>query len=428
MLVGLDDRLSAPRATLLGLQHVLAMVVGTITPPLLLGHVLGWSAAQISLLVNMALFVSGLTSLIQIRRVGVFGSGLLSVQGTSFAFFGPLLQAGHLGGLPLMLGLSLAAAPMSLVLGPLLPKLKRFFPPVVSGIVVMLIGLSLIPAAMGSLAAGFGSAVPAWQGLAVAAMTMTTLVVLGSTSIPALRTSAIVLALAVGFLISALLGHVTWPRSAAWLMLPRPFHYGLAFRWDLFLPFFFLYFVSALETVGDVTATAHLSGLPIQGADYWARLRGAVMADGLNSLLAGCLNAFPNTTYAQNNGVIQLTRVASRQVGYVMCGFLVVFGLVPWIGEGIAALPAPVFGAAMLLLFGYVASGGMRILYHSTMTHREWMIVAVSLGAGLGVAATPAILDPLPQLLRTIFTSSVVTGGLVALGLNALLPKSLHLG
>jgi xanthine permease XanP len=425
VLIGMDDKLPLGQAALLGLQHVLSMFVGPITPALLIGHLLHWPEGEISYLVSMALVISGIASFIQIRRVGPIGSGLLSAQGTSFAFFGPLLEAGHLGGLPLMLGMSLASAPVSLIIGPLLPRLKHFFTPVVSGTVVLLIGLSLIPAAMMGITSGFGPGSVPWHGLAISVLTLGLIVILGSIRQPLLRMSAVVIALAVGYGLSALLGYLHPPRlEAPLVVIPEPFHFGMAFQWQLLIPFLFLYLVSSMETLGDVTATAHLSGLAIEGTSYWSRVRGAVMADGLNSVLAACFNSFPNTTYAQNNGVIQLTGVASRQVGYFMCGFLALFGLVPLIGNWIAIMPGPVFGGATLLLFGYVASSGLRILYHSAMTQREWMIVAVSLSTGLGVASAPTVLDVLPETIRLTFSSSVVTGGVLALLLNAVLPRS----
>lgn len=422
-MVGPEDKMPHPQAAILGLQHVLAIFIGTITPPLLLSRGIGLPAADVAYLVSMALFVSGITSFLQIRRVGPFGSGLLSAQGTSFAFFGPLQQAGQLGGMPLMLGLSLGLGWVGMIVGPLLPRLRHIFTPLVSGTVVMLIGLSLIPVSMQSIAEGYGPGAIPWHGLAVSFFVVVIVVGLGSLNRPWLRMSAIIWGLLAGYLVSFLLGYLRPPTTGSWLVLPQPFKYGMSFRWEFALPFLFLYIVSAVETMGDLTATSQLSGLPITGPGYWARIRGGVLADSLNSIAAAILNAFPNTTYAQNNGVIQLTGVASRQVGYYMCGFLVLFGLVPMVGNWIAIMPGPVLGGVTLLLFGYVCGGGVRIIYHSEMTQREWMILAVSLGAGVGVGSAPTVLDPLPETLRLIFHSSVVMGGFTAFVLNACLPR-----
>jgi len=421
--VGVEEKIPATHAALLGFQHVLAMFMGVITPPLLLAQMLALPAETTAHLVSTALLVAGLCSLIQIRRAGKIGSGLLSTQGTSFTFLNPLHQAGQIGGLPLMLGMSLITAPVALLLGPILPRLERIFTPVVSGAVILLIGLSLIPAGMHDIARGFGPGSVPWHGLAVAVLIIAIVVTLGSVRHPWARMLAILVALFVGYGVSAALGYLHAPPPTSWIAWPQLFSYGLAFQWPFVLPFAFLYIVTSIETIGDVTATAQLSGLATRGSDYWSRLRGAVMADGVNSMLAACLGAFPNTTYAQNNGVIQLTGVASRQVGYYACGFLVLLGLLPVFGSCLAIMPPPVLGGLSLVLFGYVASGGVRILYYSELELREWLILAVALGTGVGVGSAPEVLDVLPSAIAQMFHSSVVTGGLVALLLNAILPR-----
>ncbi len=421
--VGVDEKVPVPYAILLGFQHVLAMFMGVVTPPLLLAQMLSLPKETTAQLVSTALLVAGLASFVQIKKAGGLGSGLLSAQGTSFTFLNPLHQVGQAGGLPLMLGMSLAAAPVSILLGPFLPRLRRVFTPVVSGTVIMLIGLSLIPAGMHDIAMGFGAGAVPWHSLAVAVMIIVIVVTLGSFQYPQARMLAVLIALVTGYAVSAALGYLQAPPKGPWIAWPRLFAYGISFQWPYVLPFAFLYIVSAIETVGDVTATCQLSGLPTKGDVYWSRIRGGVMADGVNSLLAGCLGIFPNTTYAQNNGVIQLTGVASRQVGYYMCAFLLFFGLLPFFGSYLAIMPPPVLGGLSLVLFGFVATGGVRVLYYSELTPREWLILAISLGAGVGVGSAPEVLDVLPSALAKMFHSSVVTGGLVALSLNALLPR-----
>jgi xanthine permease XanP len=421
--VGVDEQLPVAQAALLGFQHVLAMFIGVITPPLLLAQMLALPKETTARLVSTALLVAALASFIQIRRPRRIGSGLLSAQGTSFTFLHPLYQVGQVGGLPLMLGMSLVAAPVSILLGPFLPRLRRIFAPVVSATVIMLIGLSLIPAGMHDIAMGFGPHSVPWHGLAVAAMIVAIVVAMGSLSRPWGRMAAVLVALIAGYGVSAVLGYLQAPPAGPWLMVPQFFSYGIAFQWQYLLPFAFLYVVSSIETIGDVTATCQLSGVATRGDDYWSRIRGAVVADGVNSMLAACLGIFPNTTYAQNNGIIQLTGIASRQVGYYMCCFLLLFGVLPSFGGYLAIMPPPVLGGLSLVLFGFVATGGIRILYYAAMTPREWMILAVALGLGVGVGSSPEILDVLPASIAQMFRSSVVTGGLTALFLNAVLPR-----
>jgi xanthine permease XanP len=420
--VGVEEKVPISSAALLGFQHVLSMFMGVITPPLLLAQMLSFPKEITAQLVSTALLVAAITSLIQIRRPWRLGSGLLSAQGTSFTFLNPLHQVGQVGGLPLMLGMSLITAPVSMLLGPFLPRLSHIFTPVVSGTVIMLIGLSLIPAGMHDIALGFGPGSVPWHSLAVAVMIIAIVIAMGSSRRPWARMLAVLTALVAGYAVSAILGYLQAPPQGPWIMWPQVFSHGLAVQWQFVLPFAFLYIVTSIETVGDVTATCQLSGLPTEGEGYWSRVRGGVVADGINSMLAACLGAFPNTTYAQNNGVIQLTGVASRQVGYYMCGFLFLFGLLPFLGSYLAIMPPPVLGGLSLVLFGFVATGGIRILYYSNLNPRDWLILAVGLGVGVGVGSAPEVLNVLPTAVAEMFQSSVVTGGLTALVLNAILP------
>ncbi len=425
LLYSLNDQMPHGKAALVGLQHVMAMFIGIITPPLIIARALDFSTAQTAYLVSMALLASGLSTFIQVRKVGPLGSGLLSVQGTSFSFLTPLIQAGQLGGMPLMMGMSLWMSPVEMVLSRFLVKLQRIFTPLVSGIVVLMIGLSLIPVGKRGIVGGLGATAPAWAGLAVAAVVILVVVGLHGLRQPWARMSAVAIALGVGYAVCAVAGQLTFqpPTSGEWVVLPIPFKYGLSFRWELALPFFFIYVITTIETMGDLTATSQLSREPIEGPVYWKRISGGVLADGLNSALAAACNSFPNTTFSQNNGVIQLTGVASRQACYWVAGFLCVFGLFPFIGDWIAIMPGPVLGGVTLLLFGFVAAAGVRILKHTELTHREMLIVAMSLATGIGVQTVPEVLQPLPDTVQLIFRSPITTGGLTALLLNAVLPR-----
>ena len=427
LLYPLDARPPWRTALLVGAQHVLAMFVPVVSVPLILGAALGFPPDQSAYLVSMGLLASGFSTLIQSGGVGPFGSRLLAVQGTSFAFLAPLLQAGKApgGGLGLMLGMSLVCAPVEIVLAQFLYRLRRVFTPLVSGVVVLLIGLSLVPVGMKSVAAGLEGGAPAWAGLAVAAGVAGTVIALNSLGRPLARVAAIPAGLGLGF-------GVCW--AAGWLpaatvagggtlvAVPWPGRYGFAFRWELVLPFLFAYVITTLETVGDITATSQLSGQPVDGPVYWQRVRGGVMADSLNSGLAALCNSFPNTTFAQNNGIIQMTGVASRRIGWWVGGMLCVLGFVPAVSRSLARLPGPVLGAVTLLLFGFVATAGIRILQRTPHTQRDLLILACALAAGIGVPAVPEVLAPLPAAARDVFASGITTGGLMALVLNALLP------
>jgi xanthine permease XanP len=238
------------------------------------------------------------------------------------------------------------------------------------------------------------------------------------------RILSVVAALACGYLVAGLTGRVSFAdlRQLPWFAVPAPFHYGLGFHAAALLPFAFLYLMSAIESIGDMTATSLLTGEPIAGPRYFQRLRGGVWADGVSSMLAAALNSFPSTTFAQNNGVIQLTGIGSRHVGLLVGIMLVALGLFPPVGGVVQAMPPAVLGGATLVMFGTVAVAGIRILASTSLDRRACTIAAVSLGLGLGVTFVPDISGALPPLLKDMFASGIATGGLCALLLNAVLP------
>lgn len=248
------------------------MVVGTITPPLILASTLQLRAEDTAYFVSMAFLASALGTLLQTTRPGPIGSGLLSVTGTSFSFLQPLIAAGKLGGLPLMLGMSVATAPLQLVLAPFLPRLRRVFTSLVSGVVVLLIGLSLLPSAMVGITARAAPEAPDWSGPVVAGSVLVVLLIAQGIGRPWARLAAVFFGVTFGYVFCAVFGWLTPPLDSAngnWLTLPGWDPHGLAFRWELALPFLFIYFVSLLEAMGDMTATSQLSGLSTEGREHW---------------------------------------------------------------------------------------------------------------------------------------------------------------
>ena len=237
---------------------------------------------------------------------------------------------------------------------------------------------------------------------------------------------SIVIGLIVGYIISMFLGMVDFSslRDIPIVSVPVPFKYGLDFDITLFIPIAILYLITTIESTGDLTATSMVSGEPIEGDTYIRRIKGGVLGDGFNSMIAGVFNTFPNTTFSQNNGVIQLTGVASRYVGFFIAGFLVLLGLFPIVGGVVSAMPRPVLGGATIIMFGTVAAAGIKIISTESIDRRGIMILAVSLGLGLGVQMVPDVLSGLPSLLQSIFASPITTGGLTALILNLVLPRA----
>lgn len=419
---GLEDRVPAGTAVLVGVQHVAAMVVGTITPPLLLANALKFSPDDTAYFISIALLASALGAFLQCRRRGPLGCGLLSVTGTSFAFMAPLTQAWHAGGLAMMFGMSFLTAPFQMALAPLLPRVRKLFPPLVCGVVVLLIGASLVPTAFYGLATPLTAGGPLAPGLLAGGVVIAVIVAAQATGRPWARIAGLALGVVAGCAVCAAFGglHAPAATAGAWLTLPKFFAHGFAFSWGLVLPFAFIYLVSSIEAMGDMTATSQLSGLPTHGDEHWRRLSGGVLADGVVCTVASVVGGFPSTTYAQNNGVIQITGVASRRIGYVVAAILAVLGLVPAVGRAVTALPPPVLGALALLLFGLVAVSGLRLIGASGLGQREAVIVALALGVGLGLPTQPKIVAALPGFLHLLLESGISAGGLTAIGMNLL--------
>jgi NCS2 family nucleobase:cation symporter-2/xanthine permease XanP len=347
------------------------------------------------------------------------------VAGTSFAFLQPLIAAGFAGGLPLMFGMSLACAPTLFIFVPFLPALRNVFTPLVSGTVVLLIGLSIIPEAMPGIAAAVAPGAPVWAGGAIALTVIAVVLLAQSVGGPRARLASILWGVLAGYAVCGLFGWLHQPEpGGSWVTLPRILPHGFAFQWRFALPFAFIYLASLLEALGDMTATSQLSGLETAGPAYTARIRGGVLSDAITCVASGIIGSFPSTTYAQNNGVIQITGVASRHIGKWMAAILAMLGLFPVVARWVTAMPPPVLGGMAILLFGLVSVSGLRLILLSGLSHRDGLIVALSLGIGLGAASQPAWVRLLHPLIQTFLESSVSAGGLTALLLNIILPAS----
>jgi len=439
----LDDRPPAFQAFLAALQHMMAIFIGIITPPLIIGGALGLTPDLKAYIISMALFASGISTFIQVKKIGPIGSGLLSIQGTSFTFLSLCIGIGLsvlAGGgtqeqaLGTIFGVCIIASPVEMIFSRFIPLLKRIITPLVSGIVVTLIGMSLIKVGITDIGGGqwlldnkpefFGSG----TNLMLAGVVIIVIVILNRSSNKWLRMSAVVIGLIIGYIIAAIMGLVNFGNISTmkFINAPIPFRFGFHISWGHVFPMALLYLITTVESIGDLTATSMISGEPIEGKTYFKRISGGVLGDGINSALAGVFNSFPNTTFSQNNGVIQMTGVASRQVGFWIAGLLVLFGLFPIVGGLFSVIPNSVLGGATIIMFGTVAASGIRIIASSIINRRGVLIMAISFGLGLGVAFVPQILANAPALIRQIFGSAITTGGLTAIILNIVLPRSLQ--
>lgn len=430
----LEDRPPLPQTLFAACQHLLAMFVAVITPGLLIAQALGLSAHDTQRIISMSLFASGLASLLQIRTWGPVGSGLLSIQGTSFNFVAPLIMGGMAlknngvdteGMMAALFGTLMLAAMTEVILSRFLHLARRIITPLVSGVVVMIIGLSLIQVGLTSIGGGYGAMADNTFGsadnLILAGIVLAVIVLLNRQKNPYLRVASLVLAMTAGYLAAWWMGmlpenHAEIPEEV--VVIPAPLYYGLSIDWNLLLPLILIFMVTSLETIGDITATSDVSEQPVSGPLYMKRLKGGVLANGLNSALSAVFNTFPNSCFGQNNGVIQLTGVASRYVGYVVALMLIVLGLFPAVAGFVQHIPEPVLGGATIVMFGTIAASGVRIVSRETLNRRAIMIIALSLAVGMGVSQQPLILQFAPDWLKTLLSSGIAAGGLTAIALN----------
>ena len=429
LIYGVEDRPPFKDAIFAALQHLLAIFVAIITPPLIIAGALKLDVEKTSFLVSMSLFVSGVSTFIQCKRFGPVGARLLCIQGTSFSFIGPIITTGLMGGLPLIFGVCMAAAPVEMVISRTFRYMRNIITPLVSGIVVLLIGLSLIKVGVVSCGGGYGAmdngTFGSWENLSIAGLVLLSVLFFNRSKNKYLRMSSIVLGICLGYGLAFALGKVDMSSLNLNLLtsfnIPMPFKYGLDFNISSFIAIGLVYLITAIEATGDVTANSMISGLDIEGEGYVKRVSGGVLADGFNSFLAGVFNSFPNSIFAQNNGIIQLTGVASRFVGYYIAAMLVLLGLFPIVGAVFSLMPDPVLGGATLLMFGTVAAAGVRIVSSQQIGRKETLVLAVSLSLGLGVELIPDILINAPDAIKGIFSSGITTGGLTAIVANAVI-------
>ena len=420
LIYGIDDRPPLKETLFAALQHLLAIFVAIITPPLIIAGALKLDLETTGFLVSMALFASGVSTFIQCKRIGPVGAGLLCIQGTSFSFIGPIISAGLAGGLPLI----------EMIISRTFKYMRSIITPLVSGIVVLLIGLSLIKVGVVSCGGGFAAmdngTFGSLENLGVAATVLLSVLFFNRCkNNKYLRMSSIVLGLCIGYGLSFALGMVDMSAAASQNLsgfnIPVPFKYGLDFNISSFIAIGLVYLITAIEATGDVTANSMISGKSIEGEGYLKRVSGGVLADGVNSFVAGVFNSFPNSIFAQNNGIIQLTGVASRYVGYYIAGMLILLGLFPVVGVIFSLMPDPVLGGATLLMFGTVAAAGIRIIAAQEINRKATLVLAVSLSLGLGVELMPDILKTAPEAIKGIFSSGITTGGLTAIIANVLI-------
>ena len=421
---GIDDEPPTGEAVPLGVQHLLAMFLSTAALPLVIARAIGLGGADTTFILQMALLVAGVATVVQAYPLGPVGARLPIVMGTSAIFVAPLIDVGSQFGLAAIFGAVILAAPVEVAIGYFIDDVRGLFPPLVTGVVVMLVGLTLIPVAIDYAAGGPGAAdYGGLHHLGLAGLVFVIALGLNQFFEGFLRMASVLIAVVVGYLAAIPLGLLDLSRvgTAGWIALPVPLKYGVAFEPSAVLVVAFAYVITAMETIGDVSGTTEAVNRDPEGDE----LKGGLVADGVMSAVAGLFNAFPNTSFSQNVGLISFTGVASRYVVAICGGLLVVLGFVPKVAAVVAAMPNAVLGGAAIVLFGMIFSVGVRIVARRVpLTQRNLTIIASSVVLGVGVEVRPDVVSQLPEDLQLLVGSGLIAGGVTALVLNVVLPEN----
>jgi xanthine permease len=403
----------------LGIQHVLAMYAGAVIVPLIVGGALKFSGEQLTYLVSIDILMCGIATILQVWQNRFFGIGLPIVLGCTFTAVGPMIAIGGQYGISSIYGSILISGIIILVISQFFGKLIKFFPPVVTGSVVTIIGITLIPVAMNNIAGGQGSPdFGSISNISLAFGTLLFIILLYRFTNGFIRSISILLGLMGGTLAASFMGKVNFSAvaDASWFHMVKPFYFGTpTFEWTPIITMTLVAIVSLVESTGVYFALSDITGKKLTEKDLSRGYR----AEGLASIIGALFNAFPYTTYSQNVGLVQLSGVKSNNVIYTMGGMLVFLGFIPKIAAFTTVIPTPVLGGAMVAMFGMVIAYGIKMLGNVDFASQEnLLIIACSVGMGMGVTAVPDMFSHLPEGVKILTSSGIVTGSLTAIFLN----------
>lgn len=423
LIYGVDDDLDLPKKVLFGLQHIFAAFGGIIVVPLVIATSLGFDSKVTTPLISASILGSGLATIIQAKGVGKVGARVACIMGTDFTFVSPAISVGSVLGLPGIIGATILGSLFEVILSFFIKPLMKFFPPLVTGTVVALIGLTLLPVSIDWAAGGAGSAnYASLENLAVAMFVLVITLLLNNYGKGMISSASILIGIVVGYIVCIPLGLVDFTpvKEASWLSFPKILEFGVTFDAKAVMAFIPAYFVATIGTVGCLKAIGETSNIDIGDK----RVAAGVLSDGVGSALGGLVGSCPNTSFSQNIGIISLTKVASRHVAVMAGILLVILGFLPKVAAIITGIPNPVLGGVGIMMFGTVAAAGIRTLSNIKLTERNLLIIAISMGLGLGVTFRPDVIHNLPEAIRMIFSSGISTGTIAALILNAVLKES----
>ena len=424
----------------LALQHLVAMIVGCVTPAIIIANALGLPQSERVLLIQVSLVMSAVTTLIELFPIGgKLGSGLPVMFGISFAYL-PSMQAivGGGGDIATIAGAMIVGGIVAAVVGVFVKKIRRFFPPIITGTVVFTIGLSLYPTAINYMAGGAGNTYEvvvlrkgltsalvhgSWQNWAVAAFTLIVVMILSNKGKGICKLAAILLGMIAGYIVAAVFGMVDLSevRDAAWFSLPRFMHFGIKFEFSACIALALLFAINAIQAIGDLTATT-VGGLNREPTDQ--ELQGGIVTYGLTNVLSAFFGSLPTATYSQNVGIVTTNKVVNRVVFALAGGFLLLAGLIPKFSAILTTIPQCVLGGATITVFSTIAMTGMKLIASETISPRNTTIVGLSAALGVGISQSSSALSQFPESITIIFGKTpVVIATIMAVLLNLILPR-----
>ena len=424
----------------LALQHLVAMIVGCVTPAIIIANALGLPQSERVLLIQVSLVMSAVTTLIELFPIGgKLGSGLPVMFGISFAYL-PSMQAivGGGGDIATIAGAMVIGGIVAAVVGVFVKKIRRFFPPIITGTVVFTIGLSLYPTAINYMAGGAGNTYEvvvlrkgltsalvhgSWQNWAVAAFTLIVVMVMSNKGKGICKLAAILLGMIAGYIVAAVFGMVDLSevRDAAWFSLPRFMHFGIKFEFSACIALALLFAINAIQAIGDLTATT-VGGLNREPTDQ--ELQGGIVTYGLTNVLSAFFGSLPTATYSQNVGIVTTNKVVNRVVFALAGGFLLLAGLIPKFSAILTTIPQCLLGGATITVFSTIARTGMKLIASETISPRNSIIVGLSAALGVGISQSSSALSQFPESITIIFGKTpVVIATIMAVLLNLILPQ-----
>lgn len=424
----------------LALQHLVAMIVGCVTPAIIIANALGLPQSERVLLIQVSLVMSAVTTLIELFPIGgKLGSGLPVMFGISFAYL-PSMQAivGGGGDIATIAGAMVVGGIVAAVVGVFVKKIRRFFPPIITGTVVFTIGLSLYPTAINYMAGGAGNTYEvvvlrkgltsalvhgSWQNWAVAAFTLIVVMVMSNKGKGICKLAAILLGMIAGYIVAAVFGMVDLSevRDAAWFSLPKFMHFGIKFEFSACIALALLFAINAIQAIGDLTATT-VGGLNREPTDQ--ELQGGIVTYGLTNVLSAFFGSLPTATYSQNVGIVTTNKVVNRVVFALAGGFLLLAGLIPKFSAILTTIPQCVLGGATITVFSTIAMTGMKLIASETISPRNTTIVGLSAALGVGISQSSSALRQFPESITIIFGKTpVVVATIMAVLLNLILPQ-----